>query len=829
MLALPPPLLPLAAWPQFVTWFAVPHPDKPGKLNKFPCNWQTGDVIDAHDPKYWTTAENALAHAARWDRGHGSGAGFVLTETDPFFFLDADRAYDPTTGTWSALALELCSRLSGAAFEVSVSHTGLHLLGQTAPLEHGCRNVPLGLELYTSKRFVALTGISAVGSVNTDLTAPLAAIAAQYFPFTETGEWEAWTTEPVAEYTGPEDDDELIRKALASASKNAAAAFGGRGNPTFADLWEARADVLGAWRPGEGSKPYGASEADQALANMLAFWTGKNCERMETLMRRSALMRDKWDSPSHREYLRNTIVKACAFVQMVYTQPRERTPEPLMAPPSTEAMLAASQSRSRKLRDASSEYMGPIEQLAHFEGCVFDKDTGKIYSLRENREFAKAVFDVVYGGHLFILDPSHQKTSDSAWDAYTKSRVNEPIMVDGLAFRPERPEGCFIKDGRRIYANSYVPHDCEIREGDPSRMLAHVEKLLPVAEDRKQLWSYLASMAQNPGRKFQWWPVIQGAEGNGKTILMAIMAYVMGQEYTHLPNAHTIAKDGLKFNAWVYRKLFIGIEEISLAGKRDFLDEFKVVVTNERIPVEKKGVDQVNVDNRCNGMLATNHKDGVPITVDTRRYAIYYCAQQSKDDILRDGMTETYFADLWDWLKGREAYADLGEDYGLSVMAGYLKTFAVEAAYDPARLSTRAPHTSSTDEALVASLGRAEQEVLEAIDEGRVGFLGGWVSSFYLDCLLEQIRAPVPKNKRRAMMRTLGYDYHPALTDGRTNEVVTPDARKPRLYVKRGHIALNLEQPGEVAKAYAKAQEGGAQNAAPSPAAVAFAPLRAVG
>jgi len=828
MQCLPPPLAPLGAWPQFVCWFAVPIPDKPGKLNKFPCDWQSGAVIDAHDARYWTTAENALACAARWDRGHGFGAGFVFTEADPFFFLDLDRAWIAPTATeagrWSPLALDLCHRLGGAAVEVSVSHTGLHVIGRAAQLPHGCKNTPHGLELYTSKRFVALTGINAVGDAAADVTAGFMTVVDQFFPPTATGEWDAWSDAPVAEYTGPADDDELVRRALASAAKNAAAAFGGRGNPTFADLWEARADVLAAWRPGEGSKAFGQSEADQALANMLAFWTGKNCERMERLMRRSALAREKWDSPSHRDYLRGTITKACAFVQSVYSTPP--APAPVVAAPSTAEMLAASQAANRRMRDASTEYMGPLQQLDHFAGCFFDNSTGKVYSLSRNMEFTKSTFDVNYGGHLFILDPASQKTTASAWDAFTLSRVNEPVIVDGLCFRPERGDGEVIEDGNRRYANSYVAHNCHMVEGEPGKFLTHLAKLLPDEGDRELLVSYLASMAQNPGRKFQWWPVLQGAEGNGKTILIAVMSYVMGMEYSHLPNSHAIAKDGLKFNKWIYRKLFIGIEEISLANKRDFLDEFKIVVTNERIPMEGKGADQINIDNRANGMLCTNYKDGVPITVDTRRYAIFYTAQQSAEDILRDGLTDEYFADLWDWLKGRGDYAHLGGDYGFAVTAGFLKSAKIAAKMDPARLSTRAPKTTSTDEAIQKSMGRAEQEILDAIDEGRVGFAGGWVSSYYLDLLLDQIRAPVPRNKRRDMMKTLGYDFHPYLSDGRVNEVVTPDGRKPKLYIAARHRDKTLTLPQEISRAYSAAQQ---PNAPPTPAEVAFAaPLRVV-
>jgi len=101
--------------------------------------------------------------------------------------------------------------------------------------------------------------------------------------------------------------------------------------------------------------------------------------------------------------------------------------------------------------------------------------------------------------------------------------------------------------------------------------------------------------------------------------------------------------------------------------------------------------------------------------------------------------------------------------------------------------------------------------VAEAIEEGRPGFAGGWVSSRYLDALLDAIRAAVPRSKRRALMQSLGYDYHPALPDGRAAGIVTPDNARPRLYVRAGHLALNISSPVGVGDAYAKAQATGGQ------------------
>jgi hypothetical protein len=85
---------------------------------------------------------------------------------------------------------------------------------------------------------------------------------------------------------------------------------------------------------------------------------------------------------------------------------------------------------------------------------------------------------------------------------------------------------------------------------------------------------------------------------------------------------------------------------------------------------------------------------------------------------------------------------------------------------------------------------------------------------------LDQIKAPVPRHKRRDLMRSLGYDWHPSLSDGRTNDVVMPDMKKPKLYLKAGHAALSQGAPAEIAKAYTAAQQPRAANSNGSAAQV---------
>lgn len=805
MHVLPPALSPLSAWPQFVCWRAEPDPSNPGKFKKFPLDWRTGRIIDAHDPQFWTTAENALAAASRWDIGYGAGGGFVFTEADPFFFHDIDRAYDRETGEWSAVAQYNCRLLAGAAVEVSHSGTGLHIIGVGKPIPHRSKNVAYDLELYTSKRFVALTGINCTGSAAADVTPGLHSLINWYFPPDVAGATASgdWTTEPVADWTGTADDEQLIAQALRS--RNANSTFGT--GPSFADLWECNVDRLAAWKPGEGGKPFAQSEADQTLANLLAFWTGKDCARMERLMRRSALAREKWDH--HRTYLTDTILKACQFVGQVYKAERA-VAQPIAPIVSSEHMRSVAAGAGRQLRDPHLEFLNPADQIEHFKGCYYNNKTGMIYSLDRNEEFTAQVFNVNYGGHVFILDGMSTAKTTSAFEAFTQSRVNKPAIVDGLLFRPEREYGEVIVDDRKVYVNSYVPHTPIMKDGDPAPFLTHLAKLAPEQHDYNILLYYLAALVQYPGRKFQWWPVIQGVEGNGKTILIEVIEYALGSHYTHRPEVSKMVKRGMSFNGWMYRKLFVGIDEIYVKDRRDFLDEFKPYVTSSRLEIENKGVNQFMGDNRANGIALTNHKAGVPISTDSRRWAVHFCPQQNERDLAAWGLDTAYFIQLFDWLKGENTQAHLGENHGFAVVAKFLNELAIPDEMNPARGMFRAPKTTSTGEAIEYGHGRAEQEVLDAAEEGREGFAGGWISSVYVDKLLEQLRMTyIPRKERAAMMDRLGYVPHPALRDlgGRTPGIVAPDHRRPVLYVRFGHPAYSISTPELVMDAYSKAQK----------------------
>lgn len=770
----------LAAYRQFILYDSDKRPRSP----------HTGNYCDLTDPAQWSDAATACAAAAQ----RQCGVGFVFTAHDPFFFFDIDGALDRATGQWSPLAQQMCQVFQGCFIEVSRSGTGLHIIGTGTAPAHACKCVQHGLELYTQDRYVALTCHHAQGSPATVAQPQLEWLVASYFPPTAPTADIDWTDGPCDEWSGPTDDDELLQRMLASRG-SAASMFGGRAS--VAELWNADVAALSRAYPATSEQAlatygYDHSSADAALCQHLAFWTGRDCERIDRLFRRSALYRDKWERTDYRQ---DTVLHGVRHCSAVYGS--NRTVSAPAGDTPADAPRSVSTAAPGVLREGY-QFMAITSQIEHFGRCVYVRDAHRIYT-PDGSLLKPEQFKASYGGYVFALDVTNEKTTRNAWEVFTESQAYVFPRAHSTCFRPECEPGAMIEEESFTLVNTYTPIITERKQGDPTPFLQHLARLLPDPHDQQILLAYMAACCQYPGVKFQWMPLLQGMEGNGKTFFIRALSFAIGNRYTHLPNAQDISN---KFNAWVCGKLFIGLEEVYTVDKQEKLEALKPLITNARVEIQGKGTDQITGDNRANFFGCSNHKDAIRKTWNDRRYSVFFTAQQDPGDLERWGMQGDYFPQLYAW-----ANAD-----GYAIVNDFLRSYPIPDALNPATHCHRAPETSTTREAVMASLGSVEQEILEAVEEGRPGFAGGWISSLALDRLLDERRlaARVPQSKRRGLLRTLGYDYHPALTDGRVNNVIPDPAGhgKPRLYIRSDCPAYGLMMANEVTRAYLEAQTG---------------------
>lgn len=779
-------LQPLASLKQFVLCRVDPDPQPgaPWKTAKIPLSPTTMWAGSAQDPANWLDAATAFTLAER--AGSRFIVGFVITANDPVWCVDIDNCLLPDN-TWSPVAQQLCAYFPGAAVELSDSGHGLHIWGCGAAPAHAKKNIAHHVEFYTELRFIALgRQAQASGTVAIDWTAQLPGLVAAYFPpgsdERAEGADDEFDNGPVPEWRGPVDDNDLLRRAMKSQSS--AAIFGSKAS--FADLWDCNLDVLARAFPSSTGDVFDRSSADQALSNHLSFWTGRDAQRMQRLMRESKLARPKWDDRGDY-YLGRTINRSCRNGADVLTDkaPEER-PGPV-ADPST---------APRPVPVTGETILGANEQMDVFGGYTIVMTPLGVLSpggrVRPPKEFRAHL-----GGFTFIMDRDNKRTSRDAWEAITESQVFRAPKVDGLMFRPDLPFGAIEKKDGLEYANSYWPLDPPRKAGDATPFLVHMRKLFPDPRDFDIVLCYMAAIVQHPGVKFQWAPLIQGTPGNGKTTLSRCVAYAIGQRYVHWPKASKLSG---KFNGWMPGKIFYAVEDIysSTSSSDEVFEELKPMITGEYLEIEGKGVDQVTLNICGNFIFNTNHKGALRKTDDDRRIANFHTPQQKRADLARDGMTSAYFNRLRHWLEHEDGYA---------IVADLLHEHPIPDSLNPARDSNRAPDTTSSVDAVAYGKGRIEQEVLERVGQGAIGFAGGWVSDHYFELMLKEIGKfqALPPNRRRDLLISLGYDWHPALHEGRPNNAIMPDGKRTRLYVLEGSPASRLSSADAV-RAYTEAQ-----------------------
>lgn len=767
---------------------------QPGKRDKLPISPRTFEVFDSTDPAHFVDLATARALV---DAGAAEGVGWSVAP--PYFCLDIDGAAEPDGGTWKDAAARLCGIFPGCFVEVSLSGRGLHVIGRYSGPEPEHRKKRPGyygmdLELYTSRRFIALT-FAGQGDADALGDAGLGWLIANLFQ-ADPADLAAidWQRGPVAEYGGPADDAQLLELMLNSRGSGAAI-LGGKA--TIRDLFIGDPDTLAKFFPSD-SQAFDRSSADLALASHLAFWTGKDCERILRLIRMSGLARDKWDRV---DYCENTIGRAVRGCSAVYGQRNETTDQmvaPALVSPTHAPRPADITPSGATVRDGF-QFVGIDQQLELFKGCVYVRDVHRVM-IPSGELLSPDQFKASYGGYIFSLDATNSKVTRNAFEAFTQSLQIKFPQASKTIFKPDEQPGAILVYQGATYANTYRPIPVDRRRGDVSPFLDHLRRLLPVESDRLILVSYMAAVVQYPGKKIPWCPVIQGVEGNGKTLISLCLAEAIGRQYVHWPQADDIAN---KFNAWIVGKIFIGVEEIYTPENPGALEVLKTMITGAYgFGVQGKGKDQDSVDICANFIMTTNHRDAIKKSANDRRFAIFYTAQQKAEDLDRDGMAGEYFPQLYSWLRSG----------GFAFMSEFLHTYEIPAQYNPIGALHRAPVTSSTNAALAESVTGVEQVIMEACDEGRPGFAGGWISSTALDRLLISAKADrrFPPQKRRALLEGLGFVPHPALRDGRAAAPSMIDGGcKPRLYVRIGSLAAQLTRPVDVLEKYISAQRPG--------------------
>ena len=302
--------------PQWVVWRLE---QRDGKKTKVPYRADGSGRASSTEAATWATFDAAVAAS---ETLAADGVGFVFTKDDPFVGVDLDEGLSEPDRAAVMLALDSYT-------ETSFSGNGAHVFVRATLNGHG-RNRKGPFEVYEHGRYFCVTGAHVRGTPTSieDRQAQLERVLDEFLPAPPVhARVHAREPRPV-----DLDDRDLLEKAM-----------GARNGSKFVALWN-----------GDTAGYPSQSEADHALCSLLAFWTGRDPDRVDRMFRASGLMREKWERADYRA---RTIDAAIAGTRDVY--------EPGVAEPDAPAHQGTTSSASERRHGPSSSSFSaiPIAQI----------------------------------------------------------------------------------------------------------------------------------------------------------------------------------------------------------------------------------------------------------------------------------------------------------------------------------------------------------------------------------------------------------------------------------------------------------------------------------
>lgn len=278
---------------QLKQWCGFRFEKRGTKMTKIPIDANTGKAGKSNDESTWSDFQTALS--AITDLGL-DGLGFYFKK--PYFGIDIDDVWTEIErykmdDIDDNMVYEFIEMM-GSYAEYSPSGTGIHILCKGKLPEGGRRKG--NVEMYSSGRFFTVTGnIASQYKGVVDGTESVKYLHNKYIQKQE-----------VAQQYIRSDYDSLIDLSEDEIVKAALNSKKGKRFEVF---------LNGGWEAFYNSH----SEADMAFANDLAFWTGRDYSKMDSIFRNSSLMREKWDEKRKNSiYGRDTLNKAIQECSSVY-------------------------------------------------------------------------------------------------------------------------------------------------------------------------------------------------------------------------------------------------------------------------------------------------------------------------------------------------------------------------------------------------------------------------------------------------------------------------------------------------------------------------------
>jgi hypothetical protein len=287
---------------------------------------------------------------------------------------------------------------------------------------------------------------------------------------------------------------------------------------------------------------------------------------------------------------------------------------------------------------------------------------------------------------------------------YLLNKLRIP-RVDGYLYDPTRPGEKHITYDRKRYLNTYrMTHP----EPDPRRadeagrvLLSHADLVLGGGWVAQRFIDWMAYIVQNPGGKVLWAPLLQSAEGGGKTFFPQVLRAVLGESNVKEVGAHAVIHS--QWTEWAADCQLVVLEEVRVIGenRHAVMNKLKPLITNKVVSVEQRGEDTRSIPNYANYLLTSNFQDALALTKNDRRYFVIFSPLQTEAQVKRIG--KPYFDKL---------YRTLEENAG--GLRSFLLDWSISDEFDPSGPAPVTKHKGELVRAASSPTHRAVAAALEA-------------------------------------------------------------------------------------------------------------------
>jgi len=389
----------------WLTYKYEPRPD--GRKNKIPYDPNTGKK--ANNPALGITFEQAKGFENKYD-----GLGFYVEA--PYLVIDIDGCVNPATGDVELYAAEIVQELNSYT-EASPSGTGLHIWIRGEKPGDKCRK---GIEIYSTKRFLTVTGVHVPVTPKEIRTVDITPLYNRMLA----GDF---TDGQPAQVDKPESNPQRLTTEIQST-----------GNVLTTKLQLLMRGEIFSLKPFTIGDQHGnileypsQSEADGALSVLLAFKHKGDAAAIDGDFRISALYRSKWDRVDYRD---STIKSAIAFYKKT---------EAVKEPPNTKQTATAT------VEEVDEEIIDVETKLPDFPNF-----TGTL------AELCDAMSPDIPRAFKFSAALTHMGIIRSGLDTLAAEPHIQPRFYTSLIAQPGRGKTAAINEVGRIFKSISGGYQC---------------------------------------------------------------------------------------------------------------------------------------------------------------------------------------------------------------------------------------------------------------------------------------------------------------------------------------------------------------------------------